>query len=122
MTQTQTQTQGLAVCAKCMHSARGKAIDMRPDVKPGEPPRARRPSLRGGDWVCAREGLTATDVHPVTGVRSLPRGPDCRDLNPDGRCPHYRRGMSEQDAGKVVVAVFVGTLGLLVVLALAGAL
>jgi hypothetical protein len=45
-----------------------------------------RGSLQGGDYICARNGLTPAKVDPVTGFQALPSGPDCRDLNPDGAC------------------------------------
>lgn len=90
-----------AVCATCRHSARGEAIDIRPKGRRGHA----RPSLRGGDYICARDGLVRPDADPVTGFVPLPSGPDCRDLNPDGECPHYRRAVSTATLFLVLVLV-----------------
>jgi hypothetical protein len=82
MIDTRTST-----CATCRHSARGHAIDkwpIRPRVNPT------RPSMLGGDYICARTGLTPAKVDPVTGLQGRASGPNCRDLNPDGACEHYR--------------------------------
>lgn len=86
--------QRVNTCASCRHSARGHAIDMRPIRARGNPI---RPSLRGGDYICARDGLTPAKVDSVTGWQALPSGPDCRDLNPDGACEHYQRGVKSSD-------------------------
>jgi hypothetical protein len=99
-------------CATCRYSDRGTAIDMRPrPVRlPGErpaPPNQLRLSLHGGDYICGKNGLTLAKVNPVTGFQALPSGPDCRDLNPDGACEHYERGVKHSD---VIVLVFVGAL------------
>lgn len=92
-----------AICSKCRHCARGEAIDMRPRDR-SRPPPPPRPRFVGGEYICAREGLTPGDRDPVAGDRYLPSGPDCRDLNPDGACPHYRRGVQPED---VTVALFI---------------
>lgn len=98
-----------AICSKCRHSARGHAIDMRPRPvgirKPGEPPI--RSSLSGGDYICARNGLTHAKPDPVTGFVPLPSGPDCRDLNRDGACPDYQRVAS---GGEAVSAIALAAL------------
>lgn len=115
---------GDSICSRCRHSARGHAIDMRPKVTarrgPGQPPAPNsiRPSLQGGDFICAREGLTRAARDPVTGFEPLPSGPDCRDLNPDGRCQHYQRGCLPSDVfvGAVVASI------LLVLAAIVGGL
>ena len=91
-------------CASCRHSARGRAIDLRPIRARGNP---LRPSLRGGDYICARDGLTPAKVDSVTGFQALPSGPDCRDLNPDGACEHYQRGVKSSDVFGMAVAIFV---------------
>ena len=82
-------------CAKCRHSARGTAIDMRSEEEVRRRPF--RASLEGGGYICGRQGLTPGETNPVTGFTPLPSGPDCRDLNPDGRCPYYRRGLLFSD-------------------------
>lgn len=56
-----------------------------------------RPSLQGGDYICGRLGLTPAKRDPVTGFQPLPSGPDCRDMNPDGECEHYTRGVQPTD-------------------------
>jgi hypothetical protein len=99
-----------STCATCRHSARGTAIDLRPLTARGLPP-SMRGSLQGGDYICARNGITPAKVDPVTGFQALPSGPDCRDLNPDGACEHYQRGVQSSD---VLLAILVG--GALVVL------
>jgi hypothetical protein len=71
-----------------------------------------RGSLQGGDYICARNGLTPAEVDPVTGFQALPSGPDCRDLNPDGACEHYRRGVKANDV--LLVILVAGTLFVLV--------
>lgn len=76
------------ICAKCKHVERGRPIDLRTWDKHSPPPPP-RPSLEGGDYICAREGLDAPHVDPVTGHKDSIRGPDCRDLNSNGECPHY---------------------------------
>jgi hypothetical protein len=97
----------VSTCATCRHSARGTAIDLRPQP-PGRPPNPMRPGLEGGNYICARNGLTPAKVDPVTGFQALPSGPDCRDLNPDGACEHYQRGVQSSDV--LLVILVVGTL------------
>lgn len=102
-----------ATCATCRHSARGTASDMRPRPirLPGDPrvpPNPMRPSLEGGNYICARNGLTAAKVDHVTGFQAQPSGPDCRDLNPDGTCEHYQRGVQSSDV--LLVILVAGTL------------
>ena len=66
---------------------------MRPPAKvePGRvPPNRLRPSLHGGDYICAKDGLEPVQVDPVTGDRGILTGPDCRDVNPDGKCEAYQ--------------------------------
>jgi hypothetical protein len=99
-----------STCATCRHSARGEAIDLRPH-RSARHLNPMRGSLQGGDYICARNGLTPAKVDPVTGFQALPSGPDCRDLNPDGACEHYQRGVQPSD---VLLAILVG--GALVVL------
>jgi hypothetical protein len=101
-----------SICATCRYSDRGTAIDMRPvpiRLPEDRPPllNPMRLSLQGGDYICGRNGLTPAKVNPVTGFQALPSGPDCRDLNPDGACEHYKRGVKHSD---VFVLVLVGAL------------
>jgi hypothetical protein len=89
-------------CASCRNSARGHAIDLRPIRARGNPI---RPSLQGGDYICARNGLTPAKVNPVTGFQTMPSGPDCRDLNPDGACEHYQRGVKSVDVSFIALGL-----------------
>ena len=73
------------ICKDCKHARRGHAIDQRVR-NDRQPPPPSRPSLRGGDFICGRLGLTPGPVDPQTGFQPLPSGPDCRDLNPNAEC------------------------------------
>jgi hypothetical protein len=92
-----------STCSTCRYSERGTALDLRPRPV-GSPPAPPRPSLRGGDYICGRNGLTPAKVNPVTGFQALPSGPDCRDLNPDGACEHYKRGVKHSDVFVLAIA------------------
>jgi hypothetical protein len=71
----------------------------------------------GGDYICARNGLTPARVDPVSGFQALPSGPDCRDLNPDGACEHYRRGVQSGDVLVIALALAAVLVAVAVVLA-----
>lgn len=109
---------GPAVCDRCRHHARGKAVYAGPP-RTGRQGGEIRPSLSGGDYICSREGLAPATPDPVTGFAGLPSGPDCRDLNPAGECEHYSPGLTADEvrAGMVfsvlaVVAMLAALLAL----------
>lgn len=107
----------VSTCATCRHSARGQAIDLRQQPA-GRHMNPMRGSLQGGDYICSRNGLTPARVDPVTGFQALPSGPDCRDLNPDGACEHYQRGVQSSDVLAIVLiagALVIGAAFLLAV-------
>jgi len=99
------------ICKNCKHSRRGHAIDRRPIRA-----RSIRPSLRGGDYICARLPIVPAKPDPQTGFVGLPSGEDCRDLNPDGNCTSYERGLG---SGDLPLIFTVGSLALAVIVAVA---